>query len=184
MEYNHSYKDAVTALKIYVYTQIVMDLMTELINIPDVKKKVRYETACIIDILSRQRKRLKRAISENDLKAFDELVCDIADNSEASVNAVRNSIKAEIVQKLKYEYLEPAVLTVMIGGMLDVIGYVCTMAKQKSNTDYDECLRYLNLIDKKMEFKSLNGDKPDYSKCAPIMSMMYKNITEEIKKKL
>lgn len=184
MEYKHSYKDAVTALKIYVYSQIVMDLLTELSNMPDVKSKVRYETACIMDIMSRQRKRLKRVISEEDLKAFDVLVCDIADNSERSISAVRVSIKAELVQKLKYECLEPAVLTVMIGGMLDVIGLVCAMANQKCNTDYDECLRYLNIIDRKMEFKSLNGDKPDYSKCAPIMSMMYQNITEEIEKKL
>lgn len=184
MEFKHSYTEAVTALKIYVYSQIVMDLLTELSNMPDVKNKVRYETACIIDIMSRQRKRLKRAISNEDLNAFDILVCDIADNSENSINAVRNSIKAELVQKLKYECIEPAVLTVMIGGMLDVIGYVCTMAKQKCNTDYNECLRYLNTIDRKMEFKSLNGEKPDYSKCAPIMSIMYQNITEEIKKKL
>jgi len=172
---NRSRSELVT--EYFVFSQMAQDMLNEFRNLPAVHGRFRYETAMAADYLSRMRKRIRHSVGVDNLDYWESVVIDIVDGSEQYVKQVRKELFNEMLQKVSYDMIEPAVQIGMIGGFIDVAMQIRKALTGKSDDSLNECLRYLRYIDKHIGFRALNeGVEPNYEKCKDSMIKMYQQI--------
>ena len=172
-------------MEMYVFSQLSQDMLTEMRNMPVFKERFRYETFQVAERLSRLRKRLRRNLPKEVLEDFDNTICGIVDDSEQYVNNVRVALRNEMLQKISYDMIEPAIMVGMIGGTIDVMQQIHKHITGRDNDDFQDCYRYLSYIDKHIGFRKLNdGVEPDFEKCKQAMLDMYNKIGQEVAKEI
>jgi hypothetical protein len=168
-------------IEIFVFSQITRDLMVEFGNLPVVKERFRYETSNVNERLERMRKRLRRVLPRETFDEFEGMICDIVDSCEKNVRKVRLDLRTEMVNKVRWNQVEAAILIGMIGGFIDVVNQISKCLSGKEDSDCVETLRYLRYIDTHIGFEAMNaGVEPDYEKCKDSMIKMYDSIGAEV----
>lgn len=83
-------------------------------------KPLRYEIRSAYDSFNQLRKKMSRTVGEGDLARFEECIVLIADESTMDVEWVKSMLRTQMVNKVPYDKLEPAILIGVAGGFLDV----------------------------------------------------------------
>jgi len=180
-----SVKERQLVLEMYVFGQLSQDMVTEMRNMPVFRQRFRYETAMVNDLLLKMRKKLKRVLPKDVMEDFEDAVCEIVDTSDEYVQKVKSALRGEMLQKISWEMIEPAIMVGMVGGTIDVMQQIYKGLSGKENSDFSDCYRYLKYIDKHIGFRQLNeGVDPDFEKCKQSLLDMYIKIGTEVSKVL
>lgn len=163
-------------LEMLVISQLVQDLMVEFQNLPEIKTRFRYETSQVNGIFNQVRKRVKRHFPYKVFIDFETDVCNIVDKNDENIRWVRSMITTNMVNKISYDMVEPAVLIGMIGGLVDIMRFISKSISGKNNSDFDRIYDYLKYVDKHLDFTPLNEGSIDFASCNEAMTKMFVNI--------
>lgn len=163
-------------LEMLVISQLVQDLMVEFQNLPEIKTRFRYETSQVNGIFNQVRKRVKRHLPYKVFIDFETDVCNIVDKNDENIRWVRSMITTNMVNKISYDMVEPAVLIGMIGGLVDIMRFISKSISGKNNSDFDRIYDYLKYVDKHLDFTPLNEGGIDFASCNEAMTKMFVNI--------
>lgn len=167
--------------EIFVLRQFLLDILEELEETKGIKGVFRGKMIEAKSYFNDMRKRLNRNMGKKNMLKFEERVCDTVDGIQAHVDVCKAVLRSELVQKLKYEDVEAAMLVAMAGGVTRVMQSIYKSLQGKENYELskiDECIEY---IDQNAHFRLLNKDViPDENVVAQPFVELFKEIEKRI----
>ena len=175
----HRYWLRVYHMEMYVFIQLTKDLMGEMLNNTEARP-YRVDLLVAFESFNQFRKKLLRIVGEEGLAAMEDEVCEVVDSSEANVTWVRNMIKSQMVNKIRWQQVEMAVLIGMIGGFISIVAQVYNAIFQRKSTDLENVYRNIKHIDKSIGFEALNENTSvDFACCRGAMEKMFRDIRKK-----
>jgi hypothetical protein len=166
--------------EMHVFIQLAKDRMVEIAN-TDALKPYRYEVMMANEAFAGFRRKLRRTVGAAECDQFDSLVCDIADMSDEDLAWVRSMLRTQMVNKVRYDQIDAAILIGITGGFIDMSRKLYRLLFGKSSTDLDTVYRYLKMIDNGMEFSRVNeAVDPDFAPCLEAMEKMFQRVRGRI----
>ena len=159
------------------------DVLTELVNMPEVKGRFRSYFKDIFGKLNHARVCLKRRFGDIYYE-LENSVCEIVDESEKHTKWCIVMIEDVLAGKVSYVDMKVAARVGFIGGLIDILNQLHKAMTGKSSSDYSQAYETLKLIDRRFDFQSLNeGKDPDYDKAKESMVRMFCELGVRCKEK-
>ena len=170
------------AMEVYIFIQIIQDLMGEFANIESIKARFRYETASAMDLFVKIRKKLKRNIPDDVYIPFENAVCGFVDEREYDIDRLKSGFREQLRGKLRDDQIEYAVYIGMMGGFCDIVRHIKKFLTKKDDMDLADIYRYLKYIDSHIGFQYVNGcdTSPSFEACRDSMLELYQNIGKDV----
>lgn len=164
----------------YVLLRMSQDAVDEFLNMPVWGKKYRFQLRQMEGLYNTIRKKLCRQLTVSQLEAFEEFVCDMADECEDNYRHVKTMIKDSMVNKVPFQYIEPAVQLCLIGGYLDIMQEVSKRVVGRKNTHLSQITEWLEEIDVSMNIPLMNGVAPNENAVVGPFVNMFKKLNAMI----
>lgn len=165
--------------------QMVLDLVTEMRNLPEMRGRFRWEFAMVSHNLTQLHRRVRRVLPKDVADRFESMLCDIADEMEPHMDRVRLSLKEQMINKISWDKIGVAILTGMIGCLLDCMKKVNEAIAGKSRYEFDVCHAQMKIIEDNISFEQMNaGVEPDFGPCRKEMEAMYRTMNDLIIQKV
>lgn len=147
-----------TAIKragmMYAMSQLVEDMMQELINIPE-GKKMRYEINRVFEWIGKPRRRYSRVLNERDRAILNDTLLDIADSSEEYVDNARRKIRETMDNKLDQPSIRMAEILGFTNGLITCMQETHKSIYGKYSSDYKEAGGYVDEMIQRTKFYAL-----------------------------
>lgn len=171
-------------IEVMVFMRIMEDALTEFQN-DEVVRKWRYECKGIEAQLEQIRKRTRRGTDKADADAMEDMVCEIADEVEERLQKIRQKVREELMQKIPWDKIRVAELIALMGLSMQAVQSISVAMQWKRKSEFDECYRYLKMIDEGISFLPLNKwqEKPDFKKAMAEAEALIEALPAIIKEK-
>lgn len=164
-------------VKMFVAMRLCQDMLDEMLNMPQVAGKFRYELSRCYEFIYKPRRRLVRTAGAEDMAAYEEMVCEIVDSCDAHIKVARVWILDALANKVRYDLVHAATCLGMAGGFIDIAQQLHKRMTGRRNPDFSMVYDYLKDIDRKMCIEPMNeGIEPDYKKCQGAIMNLYKEL--------
>ena len=143
-----------------ILNQIAEDFAIRLTNIPFVRANYRMYANSIQYRFNDVRRKMNRTVLNKDIQAhFNESVCEIVDGIEDNTKWVENLMKGELINNVKYEFVDCVFCVGFLGGLVDILNTLHRKMYGKWCEEYDSVKESLCLIDDYVSSQLLNGQK-------------------------
>lgn len=166
-----------------VLNQIAEDYATQLANIDFVKNSCRAFSNNNLWRFNDIKKEMSRIVGgRQKFERFCDNICKLVDDSEKNISWLENSIKSELVGKVKWQYIDFVITTGILGGLVSILIEVYRRLYNKENDKYEKIKENTNTIERSFGDTMLNkGVCPDYSCIDEPMNAFFKNVLEKSK---
>jgi hypothetical protein len=166
-----------------VLNQIAEDYATQLANIDFVKNSCRAFSNNNLWRFNDIKKEMSRIVGgRQKFERFCDNICKLVDDSEKNISWLENSIKSELVGKVKWQYIDFVITTGILGGPVSILIEVYRRLYNKENDKYEKIKENTNTIERSFGDTMLNkGVCPDYSCIDEPMNAFFKNVLEKSK---
>ena len=177
-----------TAIKragmMYAMSQLVEDMMQELINIPE-GKSLRFEIYRVFEWIGKPRKRYNRMLNQRDRTILDETICDIADSCDEHVENARRRIRETMENKLDNQSIKMAEILGFTNGLITCMQETHKSIYGKLSADYKEAGGYIDEMIQRTKFYALElGVEIRIEDSNDAVVQMFKAIGKQVELKL
>lgn len=152
-----------------VFAQQGQDLCYELAQL---HRESRLSVSYIDEVrraFERRRREIRKVWTEKQAAYYEELLCQAVDEVDPYLQRLRATVKGELVQRLRYQDVEQAVLVAILGCVLHACEHIHAMIDGRKHY-YSAADFYLRKFEDRHACKLLNGDKsPVYKESMPAM---------------
>ena len=152
-----------------VFAQQGQDLCYELAQL---HREYRLSVSYIDEVrraFERRRREIRKVWTERQAAYYEGLLCQAVDEVDPYLQRLRVTVKGELVQRLRYQDVEQAVLVAIMGGVLHACERIHEMIDGRRQY-YSDANFYLRRFEDRHPCTLLNGDKqPVYTESMPAM---------------
>lgn len=147
----------VAVTEVCVINQIAEDYAIRLANHKYVKEHHHLQTHNILYRFNDVKRKMNRVMrTKEQQNHFHESICVVVDDIEASLNWVEKMLVGELINRIKYEYVESTFLVGFVGGMVKVLQGLNKSLYGKGMQEYDVIENDLKIIDDDVSNNLLN----------------------------
>lgn len=165
-----------------VFAQQGQDLCYELAQM---HRESRLSVSYIDEVrraFERRRREIRRVWTERQAAYYEGLLCQAVDEVDPYLQRLRATVKGELVQRLRYQDVEQAVIVAILGGVLHACERIHEMIDGRKQY-YSDANFYLRKYEDRHACVLLNGDKrPVYKESMPAMEDFIKETCAAIVK--
>jgi hypothetical protein len=164
-----------------IMNQIAEDFAIRLTNIPFVSQNYRMHANSIQYRFNDVRRKINRQMLNKRIQEhFNESVCDIVDSLEKNTQWVENLMKGELINNVKYEFVDCVFCVGFLGGLVDILNTLHRKMYGKWCEEYDSVKESLCYIDDYVSSQLLNGEKkPKLNGISEALTKFFTLIHEE-----
>lgn len=175
------YERLVLVAEMCILNQIAEDFAIRLTNIPFVRQNYRMHANSIQYRFNDVRRKINRQMLNKRIQEhFNESVCEIVDSLEQNTKWVENLMKSELINNVKYEFVDCVFCVGFLGGLVDILNTLHRKMYGKWCEEYDSVKESLCLIDDYVSSQLLNGEKkPKLNGISDALTKFFALIHEE-----
>lgn len=143
-----------------IMNQIAEDFAIRLTNIPFVLEHYKMYAKNMQYRFNDVKRKINRVVLNKSIQEhFNKSVCDIVDGLEANTEWVEKLMKSELINNVKYEFVDCVFCVGFLGGLVDILNALHTKMYGKCCEEYKSVKESLRYIDDYVSSQLLNGEK-------------------------
>lgn len=178
---NDTEERIVLVAEMCILNKLADDYSVILSAIPCVKENCHLHTSQSRWRFNDVRRKMCRIVGGKSLfERFESDICEIIDNEEKNIKWLENTIKAELVGKIEWQYIDAVMVSGILGGLIDILMVLNYRLYGKRGEEYETIKEETSAIERVFGDKLLNSNtRPDFTNVGSTLETFFKNIREK-----